>query len=332
MEEGDLAAMAARPTTWVDLAILQILGEEDLVEERLTEGLDFQRKVSDEAASHLNLLFENAFRTPWLAAKLLSKNRSLARDAAGALSKHLATTRPGNRTSFEEHLIGQEELWRNLQDFAEADPPVLLWHDHGRFASLFKFLAPRFLLAPDHVLDAERVHARWQWSCNSKRAQVLQTMNASLRLTQYVEHNQTVPADAELLPHLRAEMRHQAMSIDALYDEDIAPGWRSSFVWRERFNLANSDPLEEAREAPAAPAAGPGGAFAAAWRNYIKSVFKKGFMYTLSCNPAAILYIAENKTLPGQEDRTYEGEAHGAQAGSRLLREDPWTWGPGSES
>ena len=42
-----------------------------------------------------------------------------------------------------------------------------------------------------------------------------------------------------------------------------------------------------------------------------KSVFKKEYMYRLSCNPDQILYVAENKTLPGKEDRTYEGEAMG---------------------
>ena len=43
----------------------------------------------------------------------------------------------------------------------------------------------------------------------------------------------------------------------------------------------------------------------------MKSVFRKGFMYRLSCNPSAVVYIAENKTLSGKEDRTYEGEALG---------------------
>ena len=63
-----------------------------------------------------------------------------------------------------------------------------------------------------------------------------------------------------------------------------------------------------------------------AWRNYIKSVFKKGFMYTLSCKPASILYIAENKTLPGQEDRTYEGEALGRKLAVVFFEKIP---GPG---
>ena len=69
------------------------------------------------------------------------------------------------------------------------------------------------------------------------------------------------------------------------------------------------DLLEDGpRDAPVAPVGGP---FASAWRNYIKSVFKKGLMYKLSCNPLSILYIAENKTLAGKEDRIYEGEALG---------------------
>jgi len=53
------------------------------------------------------------------------------------------------------------------------------------------------------------------------------------------------------------------------------------------------------------------GLFAGAWRNYLKSVYKRGFMYRLSSSPSAVFYIAENKTLAGKEDKTYEGEALG---------------------
>ena len=146
--EADLAAMAVRPTTWVHLAILQVVGEEDLVADRLVESLDFHRLVSDRAAAHLNLLSDNTFRTPWLAAKILSTDPTSAREAARSLVKHLVTTRPSNRTSFEEHLVSQAELWRNLEDFSKAEPARLLWHDHGRYACLFKFLAPSVLAGP----------------------------------------------------------------------------------------------------------------------------------------------------------------------------------------
>ena len=225
MKEEHLAAMDARPKTWVDLAILQVVGEQDLVAERLHESLEFHRTVSDQAAAHLGLLADNTFRTPWLAAKTLSKDRIIARDAACSLVKHLATTRPSNRTSFEEHLFSQDELWKSLEEFSKADPAVLLWHDDGKYVCLFKLLAPRFLLAPDHVLDAERIHARWQWSCTSKRAQKLQYLNASLRMMHHMEHNQAWNSHEELLPHLLAEGRQHKLSLAAL-DEDVPAGWR----------------------------------------------------------------------------------------------------------
>ena len=160
-----------------------------------------------------------------MAAKLLPQDRNLARGAASALARHLATTRPGNRTSFEEHLVTQEDLWKSLLEFSEAEPAVLLWHGNGRFERLFKFLAPRFLLAPDHVLDAERIHARWQWSCRTKRALKIQTMNASLRLTHHLEHNQTFPSHEELLQHLHAEAMDHKFSMEAL-DDDVPLGWK----------------------------------------------------------------------------------------------------------
>ena len=88
---------------------------------------------------------------------------------------------------------------------------------------------------------------------------------------------------------------------------------RSEFLYRERFNLAGAhrDLLVDAVPAASAAPAAPGGPFAVAWRNYVRTVFQKGFMYRLSCKPSVILYIAENKVLAGREDRTYEGEALG---------------------
>ena len=105
------------------------------------------------------------------------------------------------------------------------------------------------------------------------------------------------------------------------------PG-RSSYVYRERFNLAAQQGHvlgEEALLVPAAPV-GPGGLFAAAWRNYIRSVFKKGYMYRVSCKPSVILYIAENKTLAGKENRSYEGEALGRKMAVVFFQDMP---GPG---
>ena len=215
------------PKTWVDLAVLQVVGEEDLVGGRLREAFDFHRAVSGQAAAHLNLLAENTYRTPWWASKLLSKNRFLARGAAEALVRHLVTTRPANRTSFENHLFNTGELWQNLEDFSKADPPVLLWHDHGKYEWLFKLLAPRFLLAPDHVLDAERIHSRWQWACTLKRAMKIQTLNASMRLMHYMENNQAFPSTEDLLPHLQAERLQHKVALEVLeLDNEVPLGWR----------------------------------------------------------------------------------------------------------
>ena len=84
-------------------------------------------------------------------------------------------------------------------------------------------------------------------------------------------------------------------------------------MYRERFNLAGAhrDVLGDGAPGVPAVAPAPGGPFALAWRNYIKSVFQRGSMYRLSCKPSVVLYIAENKTLAGREDRSYEGEALG---------------------
>ena len=56
----------------------------------------------------------------------------------------------------------------------------------------------------------------------------------------------------------------------------------------------------------------------------MKSVFRKGFMYKLSCKPSVVLYIAESKTLAGKEDRVHEGRVNVLIV---LVTEDIW-WRP----
>ena len=126
-------------------------------------------------------------------------------------------------------------------DFSKANPPVLLWQGHGKYLIVFKFLAPRFLLAPDHVLDAERIHARWQWLCNLKRAMKVQTLNATLRLMHHLENNQTFPDIEDLLGHLEDERLQHKLAMEVADDDDVALGWKSEFLYRERFNLSAFD-------------------------------------------------------------------------------------------
>ena len=127
-----LRAMEVRPGTWVHLAVLQVVGEQSLVDEHLGSALDFHRSVTDQAAAHLNLLAENTFRTPWLATKILSKDPFVAQNAATSLIRHIVTTKPGNRTSFENHVFATEALWQNLEDFPKEDLPILVWRGRGK--------------------------------------------------------------------------------------------------------------------------------------------------------------------------------------------------------
>ena len=46
-------------------------------------------------------------------------------------------------------------------------------------------------------------------------------------------------------------------------------------------------------------------------------------MYRLSCKPSVVVYIAENKTLAGKEDRTYEGEALGRKMAVVFFEDHP---------
>ena len=227
VEPASLADIHPAPQTWVWLAVMDIVGSVDLVTEHLERALAFHRKITDQAAAHLNLLYQNTYRTPWLAAKLLLKDPARARAAAVSLAKHLATTKPGNMTSFEEHVFCDRDLRTCIEQFSNEEPAVLLWHANGKYEKLFKFLAPRFLLAPDHVLDAERIHARWQWGSHTARATQLPFLNAMLRLRHYRENNADFPTDEDLHVNLQAERRQHRVEMDAV-DDETALGLRLS--------------------------------------------------------------------------------------------------------
>jgi len=163
------------------------------VAERLQVALDFHMSVSDQSVAHLNLLHDNTFKQPWLAAKLIFTAKALAKSSTAALVKHMVTTRPGNRTPFENHMFTHGEVWENLEDSSKAEPPVFLWGIQDRYVSLFMLLAPR-LCCSDHVLAAERIDDRWPWVCTITLAMRIMTLNTSfLRLQHHLGNNQTFP-------------------------------------------------------------------------------------------------------------------------------------------
>ena len=96
----------------------------------------------------MKLLHDNTFRAPWLVAKRLSTDKALAKGSVAALVKHLVTTRPGNRTSFEHHMLTHVEVSEILEDASKAAPPVCLWGNKGQYESLFKLFCHRFLFWP----------------------------------------------------------------------------------------------------------------------------------------------------------------------------------------
>ena len=81
---AELHAMDPQPTTWVSLAVHDIVGEEGHGD-YVAGALEHHRQMSGDAAAHLNLTADNTFRTPWMAAKLLSKDKDIARVSAKAL-------------------------------------------------------------------------------------------------------------------------------------------------------------------------------------------------------------------------------------------------------
>ena len=59
LEVDDTVLEDMQAKTWVGLAVLQVVGEAELVAEHLPDALAFHRQVSDQAAAHLNLIADN---------------------------------------------------------------------------------------------------------------------------------------------------------------------------------------------------------------------------------------------------------------------------------
>ena len=309
--QEEMDAQGWEPKTWVDLVILQTVEDRDLAAAAASQAFEFHRNVSARASSHLALVAANIMRTSWLAAEMLSQDSLKAQSAANKLIRYISSTSPAMRTPFETYIFDTTTLWNNIVDFANANPPVRLWHGRGHFAETFKFLASRFLTAPDHVLDCERTHGRWQWQCATKKALKLMTMNATLKVTRYLEgHDREFPEANILDEYLVAETKELRWGTNAI-DEDgdeIAKGWRFEFLFRKRFNLSPDEAIEMEPPPPVPPVVGND--YNRAWRNYFRSVLKRGHWFSFTTWPRVVFQIAENKILAGREQRG-DGDAEG---------------------
>ena len=164
--------------SWVRSVGHKHLESEEEMDEKMPILTDFHKKISGLMAAHLSLVRENVRDSTWLAGAILSKNAADAREAAIALVEHIGKTPARHRTSFEKVIFSDRPLWANLRDFSAREPPTVVWGAKGTFAPLYRFLAPRYLSCPDHVLDVERQHAVWQWVLARRRSLKLKSLNA----------------------------------------------------------------------------------------------------------------------------------------------------------
>ena len=211
--------------------------------------------------------------------------------------------------------LDDDELMTQVSQFADMDPPVLLWHARGKFAQLFRFLAVRFLACPDHVLDAEGVHARWKWISMIKRNLSFPMLNAILKVNSYLEQNGgTFPSftstEGIRFIELFLEVRrgHNA-ALRQLYSgaagTDIAHGAMKKSLYMRRFNLSplDVDLLKIAALGDAAAEAAKSTP-ELAWANYIRAVLEPNAFYRFLGLPSDVyLFVGRTRAAPGKRKK-----------------------------
>lgn len=297
--------------TWVELALMTVptFGQTD-VQEHLQSALDMHMLVAGRMATHLQLSAQNIDRTPWLAARLLSREPAKVQEGANALLEYLKRLRPEQCTPYEAWFLAQDQIMCQLGLLADAVVPSLLWQQGGRYSDLFRHLASRFLSAPDSVLDCEGVHARWKWIEVLRRGIKLKLLNAILKLQEYLHFFGSFPSHADLLPYLR----DQRLAYHAEYKEIVragvvAKGMRSDVIFQSRFNLnpAEAELVAEAEEKPPELKQ----TITTAWGSYVRFLFEPGHVYSFDAlAPNQYFYVVENKSF-AYRDMPCEDAAQG---------------------
>ena len=99
----------------------------------------------------------------------------------------------------------------------------LLWAGFW-YKNLYRFLASRFLSAPDAILDCESTHAKWKWITDHCRNISFHGLNCSLKVMSYIQYFGSLPNSdtlAEYLPDARQLVRDQIEVVKA--GGDVAP-------------------------------------------------------------------------------------------------------------
>ena len=143
--------------------------------------------------------------------------------------------------------------------------------------------------------------------CLSKRNLRMPLMNATLRLSQWLEaHMGEFPPHEDLSMHLAQEAQHRRVALaEADTEEDIATGFREALVDLERYNLNIAD-LALFQDEPTL-AEGPldlRSDIASSGSVYLRNTFAPNhFYHALLGDAATWVFVLENKTLAGREPR-----------------------------
>jgi len=299
-------------TTWMEVAVrLASHASAQECDTVLPDVLAYHQRVSSKMAAHLKLTADNIQRSAWLGAGTLCKDSARAQAAANAFLTHLIRTPAKEQTAFDVALNSDITLMGQLQRFAEAEPPTLLWRGSGAYKELFIFFATRFLGQPDSVLPCEGVHAQWKWIEQGNRGIKFKMLNAFLKIHNYIAFHGGLPEVHELVPHVRSirqSLRDQYLALEA--GGQVARGLRADWVYLDRFNLRPTDiDLVKAVAVLGAPKEAKGPEMA--WGRYIKFLLVPGSFYSFDTLDAErFFYTAENKSLPGR-DMPGEGAAVG---------------------
>ena len=283
-----IATQGLRPDIhWVEVALRTSPRLSAAEQDELLPSLyEFNEKIVYRAQGHMGLNLINIFRTTWTSATMLNPDPQVAQEAANKLlwqpSVGLLRLRPDQCTPFERSLLANPVLMQQIENIATIKPAMQLWRGNGYFKDLLYFLANRFLGAPDHVLDAESVHAQWKWIEVNRRAIKFKLLNAIVKLRFFVFTNRRLPPSEQLRHQVEEIQRGHLARYNALVaGGDMHPAMLRDAPYLSRFNLRATDAtlIRDVDRVAAGKPNSSAKSLDLALSNYIRFLFKPQPMY-----------------------------------------------------
>jgi hypothetical protein len=309
IEESDLDP-EEKTQGWLELILKRRAGAQ--AEDFREEVLSYHGKIALRMSGHLRLTWENMNTSMWVSGGILSMDADTARTSARLFHRLLIQKRIDELRPYEKACLNNESMMKNLDEFANQDPPSLVWRMHGKFAILFCFLAPRFLGCGDTVLDVESVHARWKWISEVSRGMKFRMLNCTLRLKKHLESYGDFGDDDDSFyyEHFRDAMEGQKIVWnDVEKNPQIAARMKSAYIWQHRYNVSPSM-INLVKEKTDTPDDNTQDDAIASWGQYVRWLFVPGHVYNFSALGNVFVYIGANQSLPNR-DRKYMTEAIG---------------------